>query len=153
AALIEQMADGDVGALMVHRDREGVVAWLTEHGATQDTARQIRRKVRAARGEHDLEAVLTAIQEQPPAERVEAARNLLEQAPEDPRLVYELAAALTAAGETTQAVSRYREALEARLREPHRFRAQVALGSALRELGRPQEAQQVLDQVAVQRGD
>ncbi|WP_109471408.1 tetratricopeptide repeat protein [Ornithinimicrobium cavernae] len=153
AALAEHMADGDVGALMVHRDRDGVVAWLTEHGAIQDTARQIRRKVRAARGEHDLEAVLTAIQDQPPQERVEAARNLLEQAPEDPRLVFELAAALEAAGQTTQAVSRYREALAARLREPHRFRAQVAMASALRQLERPGEAQEVLDEVAVQRSD
>ncbi|NLG20855.1 MAG: tetratricopeptide repeat protein [Actinomycetales bacterium] len=152
-ALVDHMADGDVGALMVHRDRAGVVAWLTEHGAHQDSARQIRRKVKAARGEHELEAVLGAIQDQPPAERVEAARNLLEQTPEDPRLVFELAAALTAAGQTSQAVSRYREALDARLREPHRFRAQVAMAAALRDLDRSPEAEVVLSEVAVQRSD
>ncbi|MCK0113757.1 tetratricopeptide repeat protein [Ornithinimicrobium sp. F0845] len=151
--LLDHMADGDVGALMVHRDRPGVVDWLTSHGAHQDSARQIRRKVKAARGEHELEAVLGAIQDQPPAERVEAARNLLEQAPEDPRLVFELAAALEAAGQTTQAVSRYREALNARLREPHRFRAQVAMATALRDLGRSAEAETVLSEVAVQRSD
>src|SRR5690606_34262265 len=139
AALVEQMADGDVGALMVHRDRDGVVAWLRDHGAQADTPRQIRRKVVAARGEHELEAVLAAIQLQPAAQRLEAARNLLDQAPEDPRLVFELAAALDAAGQAEQAVSRYRDALAARLREPHRFRAQLALASALRQLGRHDE--------------
>ena len=153
AALAEHMADGDVGALMVHRDRDGVVAWLTEHGATQDTARQIRRKVVAARGEHELEAVLAAVQERPASERVEAARTLLEQAPEDPRLVFEFAAALEAAGQLDQAVRRYREALGARLREPHRFRAQVSMATGLRSLGRGEEAEKVLDDVAVQRND
>ncbi|WP_256839976.1 tetratricopeptide repeat protein [Ornithinimicrobium faecis] len=153
AAVAENLADGDVAALMVHRDRPGVVEWLTEHGAHQDTARQIRRKVVAARGEHELEAVLAAIQDQPPAERVEAARTLLEQAPEDPRLVFELAAALEAAGQETQAISRYGEALRARLREPHRFRAQVAMAAALRQLQRPEEAAAVLTEVAVQRSD
>lgn len=152
-ALVEHMADGDVGALMVHRDRAGVVEWLTEHGAHQDSPRQIRRKVVAARGEHELEAVLAAIQDQPPAERVEAARNLLEQAPEDPRLVFEFAAALQEAGQTTQAITRYREALGARLREPHRFRAQIAMATGLRELQRSQEAAAVLDEVAAQRSD
>lgn len=152
-ALVEHMADGDVGALMVHRDRAGVVEWLTEHGAHQDSPRQIRRKVVAARGEHELEAVLAAIQDQPPAERVEAARNLLEQAPEDPRLVYEFAAALQEAGQTTQAITRYREAITSRLREPHRFRAQIAMAAGLRELRRSDEAAAVLDQVATQRSD
>lgn len=153
AALVEQMADGDVGALMVHRDREGVVAWLSEHGAHQDTPRQIRKKVVAARGEHELEAVIGAIQHQPPTERAEAARNLQEQAPDDPRLVFELAAALEADGQTTQAVTRYREALAGRLREPHRFRAQVGLASSLRQLGRTGEATEVLQEVAQQRSD
>lgn len=153
AALVEHMADGDVGALMLHGDRPGVIQWLTEHGAREDSPRQIRRKVVAARGEHELEAVLAAIQDRPPRERVEAARNLLEQSPEDPRLVFELAAALDAAGQTTQAVSRYREALAARLREPHRFRAQVAVAADLRALGRQVEAEEVLGAVAVQRMD
>ena len=153
AALVEQMADGDVGALMVHLDRDGVVAWLRDHGAQADTPRQIRRKVVAARGEHELEAVLAAIQLQPAAKRLEAARNLLDQAPEDPRLVFELAAALDAAGQAEQAVSGYRDALAARLREPHRFRAQLALASALRQLGRHDEAGQVMEDVAAQRQD
>jgi cyanophycin synthetase len=153
AALVEQMADGDVGALMLHHDRAGVVGWLHEHGAQPDTARQIRRKVVAARGEHELEAVIAAIQDQPVAERLEAARNLLDQAPEDPRLVFELAAALDAAGQTEQATSRYQEALGTRLREPHRFRAQVALAAGLRELGHGEEAAQVVQDVAVQRQD
>src|SRR5690606_23916311 len=114
---------------------------------------QIRRKVVAARGEHELEAVLAAIQLQPAAKRLEAARNLLDQAPEDPRLVFELAAALDAAGQAEQAVSRYREALAARLREPHRFRAQLSLASALRQLGRHDEAGRVMEDVAAQRQD
>ncbi|USQ74894.1 tetratricopeptide repeat protein [Ornithinimicrobium cryptoxanthini] len=153
ATMVEHMADGDVGALMVHADRADVVEWLRAHGAHQDTARQIRRKVVAARGEHELEAVLAAIQEQPPAERVEAARNLLDQTPDDPRLVFEVAAALDAAGQTQQAMARYAEALGARLREPHRFRAQVALASGLRALGRQDEAEQLVNEVAVQRED
>lgn len=152
-ALVEFMSDGDVCALMVHRDRPGVVEWLSAHGASPDGPRQIRRKVVAARGEHELEAVIAAIREQPASDRLEAARTLWDQTPEDPRLVYELACALDVAGSQSEATGRYREALSLRLREPHRFRAQVALASALRSQGSTEDAGSVLADVAAQRVD
>jgi cyanophycin synthetase len=49
-ALVGQAGAGDVVALMCHEDREGVYAWLAEHGFTADTPETLRDKVRAARG-------------------------------------------------------------------------------------------------------
>ena len=48
AGLVAQAAPGDVVALMCHEDREGVYAWLAEHGGTADTPEVLRDKVRAA---------------------------------------------------------------------------------------------------------
>jgi cyanophycin synthetase len=48
AALAEQAADGDVIAVMTHQDRDEVDAWLTGHGATRDSAEELRDKVRYA---------------------------------------------------------------------------------------------------------
>jgi cyanophycin synthetase len=153
AAMVDAMVDGDVVALMCHAERGAVVEWLEAQGAAQDGARQIRRKVIAARGEHELEAVLHAIAERPAEERVEAARNLLDQTPDDPRLEYELASALDGAGVEAEAVSHYRAALAAGLREPHRFRAQVGLASSLRNLDQRSEAAELLDELAAIRPD
>ena len=49
-ALVAQAADGDVVGLMCHEDRQGVYAWLAEHGFVADTPETLRDKVRAARG-------------------------------------------------------------------------------------------------------
>lgn len=153
AAMVEHMAGGDVGALMCHAERPAVVQWLEEHGATPDSPRQIRRKVIAARGEHELESVLAAVAQQTGAARVKAARDLVEAHPDDPRLVYELGSALDTAGDEVSAVSHYRAALAHGLREPHRFRAQVQLASSLRVLGQRAEAAELLAEVAASRPD
>jgi cyanophycin synthetase len=49
-ALVEQAEPGDVVALMCHEDRQGVYAWLADHGFTADSPETLRDKVRAARG-------------------------------------------------------------------------------------------------------
>lgn len=153
ATIVETMADGDVCALMCHAERGAVVAWLEAHGGSQDSARQVRRKVVAARGEHELEQVLLAVADRSGRDRVEAARTLVEQNPEDPRLVYELASALDADGQIQAAVEHYHQALRGGLREPHRFRAQIGLAVAMRALGQSREAAELLTELAAQRPD
>ena len=49
ASLAGQAADGDVVAMMTHQDREQVDMWLVEHGATRDSADELRAKVLRAR--------------------------------------------------------------------------------------------------------
>ncbi len=153
ADLVEQLAGGDVVALMCHAQRLAVVQWLEQHGGTPDSARQVRRKVIAARGEHELESVLAAVGRQQGTERVAAARDLVEASPSDPRLVFELACALNVDGDERGAAQHYREALGSGLREPHRFRAQIGLASCLRGLGERAEALQLLAELAAQRPD
>jgi cyanophycin synthetase len=48
-SLVSQAADGDVVAMMTHQDRDEVDAWLAEHGATRDSADELRAKVLRAR--------------------------------------------------------------------------------------------------------
>ncbi len=153
AALVEPVADGDVVAMMVHAERAAVVSWLEEHGALQDTARQIRRKVVLARGEHELEPEIAEIRELPGPARVDAAKQLLAQHPRDARLDYEVASALDREGREAEAVEHYRAALEGGLREPHRFLALVGLASSLRNLGQLDEAGEVLAELHAIRPD
>ncbi len=153
ADLVEHLAAGDVAALMCHAERPAVVQWLEEHSGAPDSARQVRRKVIAARGEHELESVLAAVAMQAGAERVAAAQDLVEVAPGDPRLVFELASALDASGDPSAAADRYRDALANGLREPHRFRAQIGLASCLRGLGERAEARELLAELTSQRPD
>jgi len=153
AALVEGMADGDVLAFMCHAERAAVVTWLREHGATADGPRVIRRKVVAARGEHELEQVLAAVAERTGRERIEAARTLVDQTPDDPRLVYELAMAYHADGQREEAVRHFRAALAAGLREPHRFQAQVATVLGLCRSDRVEEAARLTDELLAQRPD
>jgi cyanophycin synthetase len=49
-ALVDQAEPGDVVGLMCHEDRQGVYAWLADHGFSPDTPETLREKVRAARG-------------------------------------------------------------------------------------------------------
>ncbi len=140
--LVEHAHDGDVVALMCHAERTEVDAWIRAQGGSPDDAKTIRRKVVAARGEHELEAEITALWELETDEaRIAAARELSASRPGDPRLLHELAGALDAAGEEPEAIGLYEEALAAGLKEPHRHRAQLQLASSLRAVGRVSEAE------------
>ncbi|WP_082619841.1 MULTISPECIES: tetratricopeptide repeat protein [unclassified Terrabacter] len=141
-ALVPHALDGDVIALMCHAERTEVNGWIREHGGKVDDARAIRRKVVAARGEHELEAEIAALWEgdDEPA-RLAAAQELVDGHPGDPRLVFELAGVKDAMGDEQGAIGLYEEALAGGLREPHRHRAQLQLASSLRVVGRTAEAQ------------
>jgi cyanophycin synthetase len=144
-ALVPGAADGDVVALMCHSERQKVAAWLSEQGATSDTAADVRRKVVAARGEHELEHEIAGLWSMADGDaRVAAASVLRERRPGDPRLVYEYASALDAAGREDEAVEVYRTALAAGLREPHRHRARIQLASSLRNTGQAELAYSLL---------
>jgi cyanophycin synthetase len=147
-ALVPHAHDGDVVALMCHAERTEVDGWIREHGGKVDDARTIRRKVVAARGEHELEAEIGALWELDDAEaRVAAAQALVEAHPGDPRLVHELAGAKDAAGDEHDAIGLYEEALAGGLKEPHRHRAQLQLASSLRVVGRAKEAEALVAEV------
>ncbi|WP_020144161.1 tetratricopeptide repeat protein [Terracoccus sp. 273MFTsu3.1] len=141
-ALVPHALDGDVIALMCHAERTEVNGWIREHGGKVDDARSIRRKVVAARGEHELEAEIAGLWEgdDEPA-RLAAAQELVDGHPGDPRLVFELAGVKDAMGDEQGAIGLYEEALAGGLREPHRHRAQLQLASSLRVVGRTAEAQ------------
>ena len=151
-ALVPVAADGDVVALMCHAERGEVAAWLAAQGATADTADDVRRKVVAARGEHELEPAIAELWDLSDAgARVQAARELSAQLPGDARLVFEHASALDAAGREAEAVAFYREALASGLREPHRHRARIQLASSLRVTGEPEVAYSLLTELAAER--
>ncbi|GAA2023309.1 hypothetical protein GCM10009740_10700 [Terrabacter terrae] len=141
-ALVPHALDGDVIALMCHAERTEVDRWIREHGGSVDDARAIRRKVVAARGEHELEAEIAALwATEDPQARQERAQALVAEHPQDPRLLFELAGAKDAMGDEQGAIGLYEEALACGLREPHRHRAQLQLASSLRVVGRAPEAQ------------
>jgi cyanophycin synthetase len=149
-AVVPTLADGDVLAFMCHDSLPAVQAWLAEHGATVDDPRTIRRKVVAARGEHELEpeiAELWAMRDD--AARITAAELLVAQHPGDARLVFELAGAHDAAGDAGWAIGLYEAALAGGLREPYRHRAQIQAASTLRNLGDHERALRLLDEVEV----
>ncbi|HEX8971148.1 tetratricopeptide repeat protein [Oryzihumus sp.] len=151
-ALVARASDGDVVAVMCHSDRVLLDAWLTEEGATPDDAAAIRRKVVAARGEHEQEAAITALWEREDAEaRIADAQALLSAHPGDARLLFELGGAFDAAGQEAEAVGYYEQALAAGLREPHRHRAEIQLASSRRALGDPAAALEILDRLVDQR--
>ncbi|GAA2744401.1 hypothetical protein GCM10009868_21940 [Terrabacter aerolatus] len=141
-ALVPHALDGDVIALMCHAERTEVDRWVREHGGKVDDARSIRRKVVAARGEHELEAEIAALWEtHDEPTRLAAAQQLVDDHPGDARLVFELAGVKDAMGDEQGAIGLYEEALADGLREPHRHRAQLQLASSLRVVGRAPEAQ------------
>ena len=151
-ALVATASDGDVLAVMCHADRVLLHDWLTGHGGTVDAAATIRRKVIAARGEHEAEdAIADLWAEADPAVRVQRAQKLWTSDPQDPRLTFELAGAHDAAGEEREAVRWYDEALALGLREPHRHRALIQKASSLRHLGELDQAAALLDDLARQR--
>lgn len=147
-ALVPSAHAGDVLALMCHVERAEVDAWVRAHGGTVDDARSIRRKVVAARGEHELEAEITALwQLTDDAARVDAAQRLVDEHPGDARLLFELAGAKDAAGDEAGAVPLYEQALAGRLKEPHRHRAQLQLASSLRVEGEVEQAAALVAEV------
>jgi cyanophycin synthetase len=151
-ALVPGAADGDVVALMCHAERQEVADWLASQGAVPDDAVTIRRKAIAARGHHELEGEIEQVWQEPDdAARIRLARNLFEDRRDDPRLAFELASALDAAGDEAAAVPLYRESLAAGLREPHRHRARIQLASSLRALGDGAEAYAILSELAAER--
>ncbi len=151
-ALVPGASDGDVVALMCHAERSQVTAWLAAQGAVADGQADIRRKVVAARGEHELESQIAAFWDlSDDLARIEAASSLRASRPGDPRLVYELAASLDAAGREEEAIDLYRDALASGLREPHRHRARIQLASSLRVTGQPDLAHSLLTELARER--
>ena len=147
-ALVPHALDGDVVALMCHAERAEVDGWIREQGGKVDDARSIRRKVVAARGEHELEREIAALWETDDEQaRLVAAQQLVDGHPGDPRLVFELAGAKDAMGDEQGAIGLYEEALAGGLREPHRHRAQLQLASSLRVVGRAPEAQGLVAEV------
>jgi cyanophycin synthetase len=151
-ALIPGAADGDVVALMCHAERSQVAAWLAQQGATPDGPEDIRRKVIVARGEHEFEGRIAALWDlADDEERVDAAARLRAERPGDPRLVFEHASALDAAGKEQDAIPLYREALASGLREPHRHRARIQLASSLRATGQPELAYSLLTELSAER--
>jgi cyanophycin synthetase len=151
-ALVSRADAGDVLAVMVHADRVGLDAWLTGHGATIDSPRDIRRKVVASRGEHEAEAAILEVRAEPDAVvRVAAALALAGTDPGDPRLIFELASAHACAGDEQEAIALYDKALGAGLREPHRHRALLQQASSYRNVGDLVAARAILDPLAAER--
>lgn len=147
-ALVPHALAGDVIALMCHAERTEVDRWIREHGGKVDDARAIRRKVVAARGEHELETEIAALWALDDADaRVGAAQALVDDHPGDARLLFELAGSKDSPGDEQAAVGLYEEALARGLREPHRHRAQLQLASSLRVVGRAAEAGKLVDDV------
>ena len=147
-ALVPHAHDGDVVALMCHAERTEVDGWIRQHGGKVDDARAIRRKVVAARGEHELESEIAALWEMDDdAARLAAAQELVDAHPDDARLLFELAGAKDTMGDEHGAIGLYERALTGGLREPHRHRAQLQLASSLRVVGRAAEAQKVVAEV------
>ncbi len=152
-ALVPGAADGDVVALMCHAERAEVTAWLESQGAQPDSSADIRRKVVAARGEHELESAIAELwaRDEDAEGRIAAAKTLRESHLGDARLTYELASAFDAAGQEREAIGLYREALEGGLREPHRHRARIQLASSLRVTGEAEVAYELLGELADER--
>ncbi len=153
-ALVEAAQDGDVVAIMCHAERDEVYAWLAGTGAVADDARSIRRKVIAARGEHEAEGDIAALWEDADgARRIETGGRLYAAYPGDARITYEYGGTFDSAGQPERAIELYRAALDSGLREPYRHRAVIQLASSLRNVGAHDEAVTLLDDLAEERPD
>jgi cyanophycin synthetase len=148
-ALVMTADPDDVLAVMVHADRVKLDEWLTENGATVDSPRNIRRKVIAARGEHEAEALIAELRANPDAQgRIGAAQALADTDPADPRLIFELASAYDTSGDSGRAIALYDRAIGAGLLEPHRHRAMIQQASSYRSVGDLAAARRILDSLA-----
>ena len=102
-----------------------------------------------ARGEHEEEDELARLWDlDDPDERITRAAGLYAAHPGDARIAYEYAGTHDSAGHEAQAVPLYEESLRLGLREPLRHRAQLQLASSLRNLGRHEEALEVVADVS-----
>ena len=153
-ALVATAGQGDVLAVMVHADRVTLDAWLMSNSATVDSPPDIRRKVIAARGEHEAEAAIAALRANPDEQsRIVAAQALADTDPRDPRLAFELASAYDSLGDDRRAIALYDRAIGFGLREPHRRRALIQQASSYRNVGDLAEARRILDGLSEQRPD
>ena len=153
-ALAERARDGDVIALMCHAERARMYAWVADVGGSPDSPQTVRAKVLAARGEHEAEDELAALwQIDDVDERIAVAAALGARFPSDARVLYERAGTFDSGGRAAEAVPLYEAALRAGLREPFRHRCQVQLASALRNLGRHEEALTVITAAAADQPD
>ena len=151
-ALVATADEGDVLAVMVHADRTVLDGWLMENGATVDSARDIRRKVIAARGEHEAEVAIAELRANPDGqERISGAQALADTDPSDPRLIFELASAFDSSGDSGQAIAMYDRAIGAGLREPHRHQAMIQQASCYRSVGDLAAARGILDELSEMR--
>ena len=148
-ALVAGAQEGDVVAIMCHSEREAIYAWLAETGAVADSPSAIRRKVIAARGEHEAEDAITGLwEDEDEARRIVTGAALYAEYPDDARIAYEYGGTFDSAGQPERAIELYREALGAGLREPFRHRAVIQLASSLRNVGGHDEAVRLLDELA-----
>ncbi|GAA1907486.1 tetratricopeptide repeat protein [Lapillicoccus jejuensis] len=148
-ALLDAARPGDVVAYMAHDERPRCAARLVELGGSSDDPRTIRRKVVEARGGHELDAEIAELWAlDDAAERVSRFRALVGDRPRDLRLAYELACALSEAGEDSEAVELHVATVARGLREPFRHRAQLRAAAGVRTLGRLDEALDLLDEVS-----
>ncbi|KRE41396.1 tetratricopeptide repeat protein [Knoellia sp. Soil729] len=151
-ALVAEAHGGDVVAIMCHSEREAIYAWLAEVGGVADSPPDIRRKVIAARGEHEAEDAIAELWVDEDAQRrIQTAATLSAAYPGDARIAYEYGGTFDSAGQPERAVELYRQALGGGLREPFRHRAVIQLASSLRNLGQHEEAVELLDELAVER--
>ncbi len=151
-ALVASADEGDVLAVMVHADRDVLDRWLRENGATVDSPRDIRRKVIAARGEHEAEVAIAELRANPDAKvRITGAQALADTDPLDPRLLFELASAYDSSGDSEQAIALYDSAIGAGLREPHRHQAMIQQASCYRSVGDLAAARRILDELSEMR--
>lgn len=147
----QSMADGDVCAVMSHAERATTTQFLLDRGGRADRPADIRRKVVAARGEHELDHEFAAAAELDPSDRIQRLRELQIAHEPDPRLDYEVATALADGGEVGEAGAVLDQALSAGLREPYRFHAQLRRAAALRAEGELTRARQILAELSAQR--
>lgn len=91
-----------------------------------------------------VDAVWAEATDENEAETVAAITALADERPDDPVAWFELAGAHDFSGDEAGAEPLYRRALDAGLDEPYRGRAVIQLASTLRNLGRPDEAVELL---------
>ena len=150
AAVLPQLHDGDVLALMTHESWAELDGWLTGHGGSPDSAATVRRKVKRARGEHEDEELLAGLRAEAatdPGGVRERLATLVEAAPADPRLVYELALVTELAGDPSTAATLYARARELGLAEPLRREAVLHQGALALLAGDPQQALGLVDEI------
>ncbi len=152
ADLVADARPGDVVAVMVHEDRQGVYDWLAEHGAVPDGPAQVRAKVALNRGLHPDEDELIAAASLAPPARVAQLKELAERRPRDARLMFELARAQEDAGAPGEVVRKgLAAALAGGLAEPYRREASLSLALSLLGSGAPAEALEILERLREER--